>query len=155
MSMVAFNIDSKECLWAGANNPLYLVRRGRPTGSDMIENCDRCRVHEFESNYIKEYKGDKMPVAIHTIMEDYTSHRIMLRKGDRLFLFSDGYADQFGGPEHRKFMAKNFKSLIARTSLLPIVEQGHEIDATFQQWKDFDGSDYEQIDDVTVLGFEV
>ena len=100
-------------------------------------------------------KGDKMPVAIHTIMEDYTSHRIMLQKGDRLFLFSDGYADQFGGPEHRKFMAKNFKSLIARTSLLPIVEQGHEIDATFQQWKDFDGSDYEQIDDVTVLGFEV
>lgn len=71
-------------------------------------------------------------------------------------MFSDGFPDQFGGPNGKKFnMFKAFKKLIAQTSVLPMKEQGKALEDTFDRWVDSDGVKYEQTDDVTVLGIMV
>jgi serine phosphatase RsbU (regulator of sigma subunit)/ligand-binding sensor domain-containing protein len=155
MSIVAINLKTMKCLWAGANNPLYIVRNGNAAEeTDDVEN-KKIRMHSYSKNHLIEYKGDKMPVAIYTVMDDYTSHEISLEKGDRIYLFTDGYADQFGGVDYRKFLAKNFKKLIAETASLSIDNQRNEIDRVFVEWKNHNGELGEQIDDVTVLGIEV
>lgn len=155
MSIAAINPETRECLWAGANNPLLILRK--EGGFDDMDTADskKIRFHTYSNCIIKEIKADKMPVAIHTIMERYTSHSIQLLPGDRVYLFTDGFPDQFGGPNHRKFMAKRFKELIAETSNLPINEQGAEINKVFESWKNYGDEQGEQIDDVTVLGIEV
>ncbi len=96
-----------------------------------------------------------MPVAIHTIMEDFLSHEVQLHAGDRLYMFSDGYTDQFGGNDYRKFMSKAFKELVASTSGLPIDQQGRALETAFREWVNCNGRVHEQIDDVTVMGIEV
>ncbi|MFP4556325.1 MAG: SpoIIE family protein phosphatase [Bacteroidales bacterium] len=155
MSIAAINPETRECLWAGANNPLLILRK--KGGFDDMDTADskKVRFHIYSNCVIKEIRADKMPVAIHTIMKDYTNHSVQLLPGDRLYLFTDGFPDQFGGPNHRKFMAKRFKELIASTSNLPINEQGDEINRVFESWKNYDEEQGEQIDDVTVLGIEV
>ena len=89
-------------------------------------------------------------------MGEFTNHEVMLNSGDKLYMFSDGFPDQFGGPKGKKYnMYKAFKKLIAQTSILPMKEQGRALEETFDNWIDCDGVNYEQIDDVTVLGIMV
>lgn len=98
-----------------------------------------------------ETKGDKMPVAIHDVMTSFTSHSIALEKGDALYLFSDGYADQFGGPRGKKFMYKAFKQLLCDISLKSMSEQAEIIEKTMEDWQ---GTD-EQIDDMVIIGLRI
>jgi len=105
---------------------------------------------------VVEIKPDLMPVATHIRMDDFTTHQFQLEKGDRLYFFSDGYPDQFGGPNGKKFnMHSAFKRLIAETAKLPMQEQGQELESVFDTWVNYRGRGYEQIDDVTVLGIKV
>ena len=92
MDMTVYLLDqeNKKLLFSGANNPLYHIRSGELT----------------------QFKGDKMPVAIHEIMDPFTLHELTLEKGDTIYTFSDGYADQFGGPMQKKFLAKNLRKLL-------------------------------------------
>lgn len=116
--------------YAGAYNSLNIVRKG-----ELIE-----------------YKADKMPIAIHHSMESqFTLHTVGVETGDMIYLFSDGYADQFGGSDGRKFMAKNLKSLFIEIATLPIEKQKEVLNERFLQWK----SDHEQVDDVVVLGVKI
>jgi len=116
--------------WAGAYNPLYLVR-----DDELIE-----------------YKADKMPIAIH-INDNmpFTNHLIKLQKGDSIYLFSDGYIDQFGGVEGRKFMSKRFKDLLLSNSNKPMDEQKKIIYQTHVDWK----GEREQVDDILVIGVRI
>jgi serine phosphatase RsbU (regulator of sigma subunit) len=74
-----------------------------------------------------------------------------LHKNDSLFIFTDGYADQFGGDEGKKFMSKNLKELLISTSHLPCNEQEEKIANAFSAWK----KSYEQVDDVLVIGIKI
>ncbi len=112
--------------FAGANNPLWIISKGELT----------------------EIKGDKMPVAIHETMKPYTNHWLDLKKGDTFYIFSDGYADQFGGPNQKKFLSKNFKRVLGELQQKSMLEQGAELDGIFEEWR----RDVEQIDDVTIIG---
>jgi serine phosphatase RsbU (regulator of sigma subunit) len=117
----------KNKLWfSGANNPLYLVRDG-----ELIH-----------------YRADKMPVAIHYKMAPFTLHEIELKKGDAFYIFTDGYADQFGGPREKKFMSNQLKETIVSMEGMPMIKQGEKLDEIFENWK---GSN-PQVDDVTVIG---
>ena len=114
-------------LWfAGANSPLYLVRNG-----ELIH-----------------YRGDKMPVAIHYKMEPFTLHKIDLLKGDAFYVFSDGYADQFGGPNQKKFMSMQLRETLVAMSGVPMLQQGERLNKIFEEWR----GDSPQIDDVTLIG---
>jgi serine phosphatase RsbU (regulator of sigma subunit) len=117
----------KNILWyAGANNPLYLVRGGE----------------------LFNYRADKMPVAIHYKMEPFTLHRIELQKGDAFYIFSDGYADQFGGPKQKKFMSMQLRETLVAMAGMPMIQQGERLNEIFEGWR----GDSPQIDDVTLIG---
>lgn len=114
---------------AGANNPLYIFRNGN----------------------IQEIRADKLPIGY---LEDrpnrkFTNHRIQLEKGDTLYLFSDGYADQFGGPKGKKFMVGQFRTFLSQIHAAPMKEQFRTLDLTIEQWR----GNLEQVDDILVLGF--
>lgn len=128
MDMTACVLDSKRdlLLFSGANNPLYYIRNGE----------------------LNQIKGDKMPVAIHEIMEPFSLHELKLMKGDTFYTFSDGYADQFGGPAQKKFLAKNFRKLLLEIQDESMIDQGIHLDRSFESYR----QDVEQIDDVVVIG---
>ncbi|MBU0765312.1 MAG: SpoIIE family protein phosphatase, partial [Bacteroidetes bacterium] len=156
MSIVAINKDRKRALWSGANNPLYINRKD-PQGH-IIEGSSPCMALISEKSNLAgllEIKADKMPVAVHINMEDFTNHEINIEDGVRLFLFTDGYPDQFGGPKGKKFKYKAFKKLIAETSDLRIKEQGELLENELNKWMNWEGSQYGQIDDITVVGLKI
>jgi serine phosphatase RsbU (regulator of sigma subunit) len=118
---------SEKILWfAGANNPLYLVR-----GGELIH-----------------YRADKMPAAIHYKMLPFTLHRIELQKGDSFYIFSDGFADQFGGPKQKKFMSMQLKEILVEMSGKPMLQQGERLNEIFEEWR----GGNPQVDDVTLIG---
>jgi serine phosphatase RsbU (regulator of sigma subunit) len=120
------NYANNKLLFSGANNPLYFIR----------------------NNEMSEIKGDKMPVAIHEIMKPFTLHELSLEKGDVFYTFSDGYFDQFGGTENKKYMSRNFKCAILELHKLPMLNQGEKLNQIFEEWR----GENEQLDDVTVVG---
>ncbi len=132
MDVAICTIDQKnhELWYAGAYNPLYIIREGA----------------------LIEYKADRMPVGAHPKdNEQFTMHRVELKPNDRLYMFSDGYVSQFGGPNGRKFMAKPFKQLLLKTSTLTMAEQKTQLEDTIDMWQ----SSYDQVDDILVIGIQV
>ncbi|MCU0455679.1 MAG: SpoIIE family protein phosphatase [Bacteroidales bacterium] len=130
ISLVMLDINRGSLDYAGANNPLYLVRDGK----------------------LLKYMPDRMPIGIHFISyTPFTNKVVELRKGDCLYLFSDGYADQFGGPKGRKYMYKPFQELLLKNSSKPMTEQKEILDSEFMEWME----GYEQVDDVLVLGIRI
>jgi ligand-binding sensor domain-containing protein/serine phosphatase RsbU (regulator of sigma subunit)/ABC-type amino acid transport substrate-binding protein len=127
MVVCKYSPAQRNLLFAGANNPLYLVREGELT----------------------EYRTDDMPVSIHPVMKPFTSQQIFIKPGDAVYIFSDGYADQFGGPKGKKLKYGAFKDLLTLNADKKMGEQGLLLDHSFERWK----GDLDQIDDVVVIGF--
>jgi serine phosphatase RsbU (regulator of sigma subunit) len=93
-----------------------------------------------------------MPIGIHFIsFSPFTNREIEIKKGDYLYLSSDGYADQFGGPKGKKFMYKPFQDLLLRNYSKPMDLQKEILDNTFEKWK----NEREQVDDVLVIGIHI
>ena len=128
MDIAVVTVDfAQNILWyAGGNNPLYLVRGGELTN----------------------YRPDKMPVAIHYKMQPFTLNRIEIQKGDSFYIFSDGYCDQFGGPNEKKFMSAKLRDTLLQISGQPMLEQGKILDKAFEDWR----GENPQVDDVTLIG---
>lgn len=125
-------LDRKNyCLnYAGAYNPLILVRN-----KEMIK-----------------YKADKMPIGIHIKEKDeFTNHKIEMFKDDSLYLYSDGFQDQFGGQNKKKFLPKNLNNLLLENSNRPVNEQLQVLNEAFDNWK----GEEQQVDDVIILGFKI
>jgi serine phosphatase RsbU (regulator of sigma subunit) len=120
------DFDENVLWYAGANNPLYVIRDG-----ELIH-----------------YRADKMPVAIHYKMQPFVLNKIDLKKGDTFYIFSDGYADQFGGPKEKKFMSMQLKETLIAMSGIPMLQQGEKLDEIFEKWR----GDNPQVDDVTLIG---
>lgn len=134
---------------AGANNPVWII------SSDATKEIDSTTVQPNMTKgqfHLYEVKADKQPVGkYHDHHQPFTPHEIQLSQGDQLFLFSDGYADQFGGPKGKKFKYKPFKELLLSQFELPLNKQNQNVLQAFKDWK---GS-YEQIDDVCILSVKV
>jgi len=143
MDMAIISIDHKTNMvqFSGANNPLYILTNRE---LDKLEP-----LKDFENFY--EIKPDKMPIAIYEKMDNFTTHEIQLEKGDQLYMFSDGFADQFGGPKGKKFKYRPFKRLFFENKDKPMNEQKELLNLAFEAWK----GDLEQIDDVVVLGIKI
>ena len=129
MALISIEKGTLEMQFAGANNPIYIVR-----------NCE-----------LIEIKGDKMPIAIHLRMDPFKINNFQLMKGDCIYMFTDGFADQFGGPRGRKYMYKQFKEVLVKNSDKPMAEQKEILAKSFEIWK----GDGEQIDDITVVGIKI
>ena len=130
ISLCVIDHEAMMMEWAGAYNPLYLIRGGE----------------------LNEYKADKMPIAIH--LNDhlpFNNHCIPILKGDVFYIFSDGYADQFGGTDAKKFMTKRLKELLVQISDKPMPEQKEILYQTHLNWR----GEHEQIDDIIVFGVRI
>jgi len=150
MALISVNLDTLEMQFAGANNPLYIVRGGQnPQGLTKPKPLQN--LEGLTKDYIEEIKGDKMPISIYIRMEPFKNNNIKLEKGDCIYLFTDGFADQFGGPRNRKFMYKQFKDILLQNCHKPMTEQKEVIESAFDNWR----GDSEQIDDVTVVGIRI
>jgi serine phosphatase RsbU (regulator of sigma subunit) len=115
-------------------------------------NNSACLVSAKEEKVkMYEHKGDKQPVGFYSNMKPFTHHEILAKKGDIIYLFTDGYADQFGGPRGRKFMSSRLKQHIVSMFNEPLNEQKKILDNLFTEWQ----GDLEQIDDVTVIGVKL
>ncbi len=125
-----YHKESKMLEYAGANNPLYIIK---------------------EKN-LMEYKADKMPIGIYfREKENFTNHTIRLNEGDAMYLFTDGYVDQFGGNKGGKFLSGRFKELLLEIHNLEMNEQKRIVEDTFLKWK----GDNPQVDDILVMGIRV
>ncbi|HPF01574.1 MAG TPA: YfiR/HmsC family protein [Bacteroidales bacterium] len=126
ISVCVVDFDEGMLLWSGANSPLYLVR-----GNELIH-----------------YRADKMPASIHYRMLPFTLHRIKLVKDDTFYIFSDGFADQFGGPAQKKFLSHQLKEKLVEMSGIQMLEQAKRLNDIFETWQ----GDSPQVDDVTLIG---
>ncbi len=130
ISMCAINHRTLQAKFSGAYNPLLIVR----------------------NNECLEFKADKMPIGVHIKKDEkFTQHKIDLQIGDRLYMFSDGYVDQFGGEDGRKFMSKRFKEILVNSRRLTMPEQKEFLNKTIEEWM----GHREQIDDILVFGIEI
>ncbi len=132
ISLVKINISEKKVWYAGANRPLWLLKKN--------------------GEEIEEIKPTKASIASFTALDfKYQAHELQLDAGDLVYLTSDGYPDQFGGVDGKKFMTKNFKKLILSIKHLGVPEQETTIKNIINQWM----NGYEQVDDLLVIGFRV
>ncbi len=120
--------ERKNLQYAGAFNPLFIIRN-----KEFIE-----------------LKATRNPIGIYHNEENFKNHTLPLQNNDKLYLFSDGYADQIGGKNNTRFFKRRFKSLLIDISPLSMQEQKQKIEQNFVNWK----KDNEQIDDVLVVGVE-
>ncbi|NPD45948.1 MULTISPECIES: tetratricopeptide repeat protein [unclassified Lentimicrobium] len=129
MSLVSINLDTMEVEFSGAQNPLYIVN------GDGIE----------------EIKANKQPIGSSLEPKKFDNHVVETKKGDMVYLFSDGYIDQFGGPKGKKFMRKRFKELLSSIHQMDVKTQKQHLDNTIMDWM----GEEEQLDDILVMGFRV
>ena len=130
MTLCALNHKTLELQFSAAFNPLYIVR----------------------NNELIQYKADKFPIGMFVgEKQNFTHNSIQLQKGDHIYIFSDGYADQFGGPKGKKFMAGNFRTLLSDMSKLPIEKQRVNLNQTIEEWR----GNLEQVDDILIIGVRV
>jgi serine phosphatase RsbU (regulator of sigma subunit) len=153
IALCTINLDTLEMQFAGANNPLYIVKSAighwpLAVGQGTTEANSQ---QPTANSQLIELKGDKMPIGIHERMDAFTLHTHTLQKGDCIYLFSDGMADQFGGPAGKKFKYKTLKELLTSISHQPMQEQIENLTRTFNEWK----GAHSQIDDVTLIGIKL
>lgn len=129
IALCVIDFDKKQLQFAGANNPLYVIRK----------------------NELIELKGDRQPIGIHLRERPFTNHEMELRTGDMLYIFSDGFSDQFGGEKGRKFLSKKFKKLLLDIHSKDTTQQKQTLESTFNNWK----GKLSQVDDVLVMGIQI
>lgn len=134
ISLCSIDLETHLVEYSGANNPLWIAKKG---------------IKDFEE--IIEIKADKQPVGAFEYRKEFTNHNIQLEKGDVIFMFTDGYADQFGGERGKKLKYKPFKKLIFDNISLPMNQQMTLLDSHFEKWKE----DFDQVDDVCIIGVRI
>ncbi len=129
MSLCVIDFENRHLQFAGAHNPLYIIR----------------------NSSFMQIDADKMPIGIYkTSSIPFNNHELTLEKDDLLYLFSDGYYDQFGGVQNTKMFSANFRKLLLEIHQKPMAEQKRSIQEYYDDWK----GNREQVDDVMVIGFK-
>lgn len=129
ISLCALNIDNNKLKWAGANNPLWILR----------------------NNEVMEYKADKQPIGRHFDEKPFSFKEIQLLKNDIIYIFTDGFQDQFGGEFEKKYRLSRMRELFLSIANKPMEEQRKIIDEVFEKWR----GDLEQVDDVCIIGVRI
>jgi serine phosphatase RsbU (regulator of sigma subunit) len=131
MALCIFDLKAKKAEFAGANNPLILIRN-----NEIVKfRGDRFPIGAFDGNKPQKFKNNEIPIL----------------PGDSFYLFSDGFEDQFGGPENKKFMSKRFEELLKEVSPLPVNDQKKVLIERLSAWM---GTN-EQVDDILVIGIKI
>jgi serine phosphatase RsbU (regulator of sigma subunit) len=150
MAIVIIDQENNELQYAGANRPLFLIRK-KEQEQEQDDKMIPYSSLENDDYELYEIKGDKQPIGINWEENEFTNHSITLQGNDALYIFSDGFVDQFGGKKRKKFKSRNFKKLLLSVQLETMENQKQVIEDTFNKWR----GNHEQIDDVCVFGVRV
>ena len=145
LALCGLDLSKMELEYAGAHNPLWIIRDGNAEHEGLQLNL------ELDGRSLYEIKADKQPVGKFAYRKKFTYHKITVQKGDVIYLSSDGFPDQFGGIKGKKLKSKAFKNLLMDLSQKKIGEQAKILDEAFEQWM----GEFEQLDDVCVIGVEI
>ncbi len=161
IAICAFDHKTGMLEYAGAYNPLYIIRAIDPANKKPFKRTASSKVMEpakiemdpeatNEEFNLYEIKADKQPIGIHyrKSIEPFTNHKVQLVKGDAFYIFSDGYPDQFGGKLNKRFITKRFKKLLLSIQQNSMEEQGKILEKHHLEWK----GGFEQNDDIVVIG---
>jgi serine phosphatase RsbU (regulator of sigma subunit) len=129
ISLLCIDLKNKTIFWSGANNPLWYI----------------------QNNELKEIKAHKQPIGKTDNPTPFITHQILCNEPSVFYLFTDGFADQFGGPNGKKFKYKQLSDLLIKNNRLSQKEQAQIIEKTFNEWK----GELEQVDDVCVIGIRI
>jgi serine phosphatase RsbU (regulator of sigma subunit) len=143
--LVGLTLDTMQLEYAGAHNPLWLIREGNKEYEGLSLNL------ELDGKSLYEIKADKQPVGKFAYRKKFTYNKIDLQKGDVIYLSTDGFPDQFGGSKGKKLKSKAFKNLLVDLSSKDIAEQKQILENSFTEWM----GDFEQLDDVCVIGVKI
>jgi serine phosphatase RsbU (regulator of sigma subunit) len=156
MAIISINNETNILQYSGANNPLYIISDKEiqvideeiPTELKLLDNS---KLKIESPKFFYEIRPDKMPIGIYEKMDKFKTHEIQLQKGDKLYMFSDGFADQFGGKRGKKFKYKQFKRLLIENTDMSMFELKTILNSTFENWR----ANNEQVDDVVIVGIEI
>ncbi|MBN8704169.1 MAG: SpoIIE family protein phosphatase [Bacteroidetes bacterium] len=145
IALCSLDLKNQKLQYAGAYNPIWIVRPNI-VDSDLVM---KERTYPIGRD-ILEIRADKFPVGafVHKETQLFTNHELQLKKGDTFYIFSDGYADQFGGPKGKKFKYNQLQELIISIQHKPMAEQKKILDTTIENWR----GNLEQLDDILVIG---
>lgn len=147
IALCTLDYSKNELVFAGAKNPLYIVRKNEALlPNDIIKQSN-----EFYS--LIEFKGDKQPIGNHSDakLEPFSNHIIPIFPNDIIYTFTDGFPDQFGGEKGKKFNYKRFRELLISMGDLSMEAQEKKLANTFDDWK----GNLEQIDDLLIIGVKI
>lgn len=130
VALCIIDTTKREVQFSGAYRPLYILRK----------------------NELERIEGNKFPIGGLKTVENktFSAVTVKLNEGETIYMFSDGYADQFGGTEGKKFMVKRFRDVLLEISDLSMNGQQRKLDELFNKWK----GNYEQVDDILIIGIK-
>ena len=135
IALCIFDKEYRSFQYAAAYHTIHLVRLNPETGvAELVE-----------------YKGNHIPVGIYPTDEMFTNHDVLLQRGDSIYMSSDGFPDQFGGPFNKKYKPSNMRNFLMSMAHVPFVDQKGRVKTEFVNWK----GNYEQTDDVIVVGIRI
>jgi len=149
IALCALDLGKKRLYYTGANNPLWVI-----SNQAKLDTSIPVRIYqseEVEGLYLHEIKGQRRAVGRHDSNEKFESKLIQLVPGDSIYVFSDGYVDQFGGEGGKKFKSMRLKELLLQNTTMSMHDQKELLDKTIEDWR----GDLEQIDDICILGVKV
>lgn len=154
LSMISIDLQTNEFQFSGAYNPIYLVRKLKPSEKAKITkeqelDLPRGSIHN-DKHLLMQIRGDQMPIGISEKKIPFNASTFE-DEGYHIYMFSDGFLDQFGGPRGKKFMSKNFKKLILELQSVPLKDQGAAMEKVLTGWM----GEISQIDDILVMGLRL
>ncbi len=153
MDAALCHIRGNEVTFSGANNPLWVVSKNEIAGADSV------LVHDDTRDWkLYEFKADKQPIGKYEGARSFSKRTTRVTSGDMIYIFSDGYADQFGGENlpagkagGKKYKSTNLKRLLLELADFPMDEQADKLHTNFMNWK----GDLEQVDDICIIGLRI
>ncbi len=150
IALCVIEIETNILQFSGAYNPLLLVRKDAENLPKLPESPN-ILVEKYDEFFLYEVKADRMPIGIYVKTKPFTNHIIQLEKSDALYIFSDGYVDQFGGPKGRKVRIQTLKELVIKYQHKAMSEQKLALDQFLTEWK----GERDQLDDILVIGMRI
>jgi len=148
ITLIAINKEKNILSFAGAQNSLLIIRKNTTPFNEQGENT---KLHQYKNYSVLEIKGDKQPVGNFSKSFPFRQHNIKIIKGDTIYLFTDGFADQFGGERNKKLKIKNLRDFLVDIQTKEMDEQKESLASYFEKWK----GEHEQVDDVCIAGIRV
>ena len=148
LAIAVYNRNNRELHFSGANNPLYIIRKKSEATQKDLEPFASMDNGEYR---LFELKGDKQPIGTHWEENPFRTTSVYLKEHDSFYMFSDGYIDQFGGEQRKKYKSANFKKLLLSVQGKEMEAQREILEDEFDRWR----GPFEQIDDISVLGVRI